>query len=64
MILGEVFHSDDMAGHLWKVELDESGSLDHFSFVGWYVYKEISLESAEETENLVGCRCKVSMVDI
>ena len=52
--LGEVFHSEDLAGRLRKVDPNESGSLDHFAFVRWYVDKEVSLDSAEEVERLVG----------
>ena len=31
--IGEGFHSDDLAGHLRKIDPNESGSLDRFSFV-------------------------------
>ena len=44
----EVFHSDELTDQLRKVDPNESGSLDRFDFVGWYVYEEVSLESAEE----------------
>ena len=62
--LGEVFHSEDLAGHLRKVDPNESGSLDRFSFVRWYVEEEVSLDSAEDTERLVGWAFKVGLVDI
>ena len=62
--LGEGFHSEDLAGHLRKVDPNESGSLDRFDFVRWYVDEEISLESAEEVERLVGWGCKVSLMDL
>ena len=41
-------------GQLRKVDPNESGSLDRFDFVRWYVDKEISLEYAEEADRLVG----------
>ena len=37
-----------------KVHLNECRSLEHFSFVIWYVDKEVYLDSAEEAEVLVG----------
>ena len=52
-----------MAGNLWKVHPNESGSLDRFSFVRWYVDKEVFLESSEDEERLVGWYCKVSLMD-
>ena len=52
--LGEGFNSEDMAGHLREVYPNESGSLDHFIFVRWYVDKEVSLKSLEEAERFVG----------
>ena len=45
--LGE-FHSKDLAGHLRKVDLNESGSLDFFAYVRWYVDKEDFMDSSEE----------------
>ena len=50
------FHGEDLAGQLRKVDPNESGSLDHFSFVLCYVElfegpdvnkleEEVSLES-------------------
>ena len=50
------FHGEDLAGQLRKVEPNESGSLDHFSFVmcdvelfegpdGNKLEEEVSLES-------------------
>ena len=46
--LGEGFHSEEMTGHLRKVDPNESGSLNRFSFVRWYVDEEVSLDSTEE----------------
>ena len=46
--LGEVFHSEYLAGHLRKVDQKKSGSLDRFAIVGWYVDEEVSLDSTEE----------------
>ena len=62
--LGEGFHSEDQAGHLRKVDPNESCSLDRFTFVRWYVDEEVSLDSAEEAERLVGWACKVVLVDL
>ena len=55
-IIGVDFHGEDLAGQLQKVYPNESGSLDHFSFVMCYVElfegpdgnkleEEVSLES-------------------
>ena len=52
--LCEIFYSEELAGHLRKVDPNESGSLDRFAFVRWYVDNEVSLESSEEAENFVG----------
>ena len=41
------FHSKWMAGHMRKLDPNESGSLDHFTFVMWYVDKKVSLESPD-----------------
>ena len=62
--LGEGFHSDDMEGHMRKVYPNESISLDYFVLVRWYVDEEVSLESAEEVEFLVGCDCKVRLMGL
>ena len=35
--IGEGFHGEELAGHLRKVDLNESGSLGRFSFGWWYV---------------------------
>ena len=43
-----------MEGNLRKLDPNESGSLDSFAFVMWYVDKEVSLDSTEEAEHLVG----------
>ena len=48
--IGECFHSVELAGYLWKLYPNESGNLEHFAFVRCYVYKEVSLESTEESE--------------
>ena len=47
-ILVEGFHSEDLAGHLLKVYPNESGSLDRFAFLRWYVEEEVSMDSSEE----------------
>ena len=47
--LGKGFHSEYLTGHLWKLDPNESGSLDRFVFVSWYVEEEVSLESADKT---------------
>ena len=52
--LVEGFHSEELAGHLRKLDPNESGSLDRFAFVRWYVDEEVSLDSAKEAELLVG----------
>ena len=62
--LEESFHREELAGHQRKVEPNESGGLDSFAFVRWYVDKEVSLESAQEAENLVGWGCKASLMDL
>ena len=62
--LGESFHSEDLAGHMWNVDPNESVSLDRFPFVRWYANDEVSLDSAEEAESLVGWACKVTLMDI
>ena len=62
--LGEGVHSEELAGHMQKVDPHESGSLECFAFVRWYVDKDISLESAEEAAHLVVWDCKVSLMDI
>ena len=51
-------------GHQRKVDSNESGSLERFSFVRWYVDEEISLESTEEAYCLVGWGCKVILMDL
>ena len=62
--LGGCFHSDEFAYNLWKVDPNESGSLDRFAFVKCYVEEEVSLESAEDSERLVGCGCNYSLMDL
>ena len=56
-------HSEELAGNLQKADPNESGSLDRFAFVRWYVDKEVSLDSAEEANCLVSWGCKFSLMD-
>ena len=58
------FHNEEMVGQLRKVDPNESGGLDRFVIVRWFVDKEVSLGYAEEAESLVGWGCKVSLMDI
>ena len=46
--IGGGFHIEELAGQLRKLDPNESGSLERFIFVRWYVDEEVSLESAEE----------------
>ena len=62
--LGEGFHSEELAGHLRKVDPNESGSLESFSFVRWYVGEKVSMESTEESELFMGFCCNVSPMDL
>ena len=62
--LGEGFNSEELASHLPKVNPNKSGSLDRFAFLRWYVDEDISLDSVEEAECLVGGGYKVSLMDI
>ena len=62
--LWECFHSEDLAVHLRKLEPNKTGSLDPFAFVRWYVDEEVSMDSTEEAENLVGWGCKIILMDI
>ena len=57
-------YSEDLKVKLRKVDPNESGILDRFAFVRWYVDEEVSLEYVEEAEILVGWGCKVSLMDI
>ena len=50
-------------GHLQKVD-QKQFSLDHFAFVRWYVEDEVSMDSVDEEEHLVGWGCKVSLKDL
>ena len=61
---GEGFNSEDIEGHLRKSDTNESGSLNHFYFVRWYAYEEVSMESSEEAECLVGSGCNISLMDL
>ena len=45
-------NSEGMVGHMRKVDLNESGSFERFSFVRCYVDEEVSLDSVEEAEFL------------
>ena len=47
-------HSEDLVGQLRKLDPNENGSLNRFSFVMWYVNKEDSLDSTYEAERLLG----------
>ena len=62
--LGDGFHSEDLAGHMRKLDPDEIGSVYRFPFLKWYVDEEVSLDSSEEAECLVGWGCKVVLVDL
>ena len=53
-MLGKGFNSEEMEVNLRKVNPNRSGSLDRFDLVRWYVDKEVSLDSVEEAESLVG----------
>ena len=47
-----------------KVDPNESGSLDHFTSVRWYVDEEVSMDYSEEAELFLGWDCRVSMLDL
>ena len=55
--------SEELVVHLRKVDPNESDSLEHFSFLRWYVDEEVSLDSAEEANCLVSWGCKFSLMD-
>ena len=57
-------YKEELAGYLRKVDPNESGNLDRFSFVGRYVEKDVSLDSAEEVERSVDCGYRVSLMDL
>ena len=61
---GKGFHSEELAGHLRKVDPNESGNLERFLFVRWYGDKEVSLDSVEEAESLLVWDCKVTLMDL
>ena len=61
---GKGFHSEELPGHLWKVDPNESGILEHFAFVRWNLDKEVSLDSVEEANLLVGWVWKVIPMDL
>ena len=52
-MLGEGFNSEEIVGHL-----------EFFAFVRWYVDEEVSLDSSQEAERLVGLGCKVRLMDL
>ena len=60
----EGLNSEDLEGNLWKVDPNESGSLDRFEFVRWYLDEEVYLDSVGEAKRLVGWGYKVSLMDI
>ena len=47
-----------------KVDPNESSSLDRFDFVRWYVVEEVSMDSTEETESLVGWNCNIILMKL
>ena len=47
-----------------KLDPNESGSLDHFTSVRWYMDEEVSMDYSEEAELMVGWDCRVSMLDL
>ena len=47
-----------------KLEPNESGSLERFAFVRWYVDEEVFMGSVEEAECLVGWGCKSMLIYI
>ena len=63
-IIEEIFHSKELAVHLRKVYPNESGSLDCFAFVRWYVDNVVYLESSEEEDRLVVQGYKVILIDL
>ena len=63
-MLGEAFHSEELAVHLQKVYPNESISLDRFYFVRLIVDDEVSLYSIEEAEHLMGLGFKVILMDL
>ena len=62
--LWEVFHSEELACNLQKLNPYESGIMERFAFVSWYVDEEVSMESAGDAEWLVGWGRKVSLMDL
>ena len=60
--LGEIFHSEELAVNLGKLYPNESGSLERFAFLRWYVDEEVSLDYADEEERLVGWGLNVSLM--
>ena len=47
-------HGEELEGHLQKVYPNESGSLERFAFMKWYIDEEVSLEYTDEAEHLMG----------
>ena len=64
LCLGRVFIVRKLAVHMRKLDTNESSSLDRFPFVTWYVDEEVSLESSDEAERLVGWGFNVSLMDL
>ena len=50
--------------NLCKVDPNESGSLNCFACVRWYVEKDVSLESKEGAESLVGWALKFILMNL
>ena len=60
--IGEDFQREELTGNLRKVDPNESGSLDRFSFVRWYVLHAgtehaehiwIIITSVQEVDNVI-----------
>ena len=57
-------HSEKLAGHVKKLYPNKSGSLDHFAFVRCYADNDVSPDSADKAQHLVGWGCKVRLIDL
>ena len=62
--LGDVFNGKYMVVNMWKVDPNESGSLDCFACVRWYVDEEVYLDSVEEAECFVGWGCNIGLMNL
>ena len=62
--LKRVLKSEDLNGHLLKLDPNKSGILDRFSFARWYLDEGVPLDSVEGAECLVCWGFKVSLMDI